>query len=144
MRILARDIADIAKTDPGAGVELSGWVHRIRDMGGITFVVLRDRSGLVQLVCNEKPVDASGTAITMESVISVQGKAALNEKAPGGAEVQAERLECLSRAAPDLPFQVNGDISKMGIETILDNRILSVRNPKIRAIFNVEAVVIVA
>jgi nondiscriminating aspartyl-tRNA synthetase len=144
MRILARDIAKIAGTDPGVRVELSGWVHRIRDMGGITFVVLRDRSGLVQLVFNEKPADASGAAITPESVITVTGKAAFNEKAPGGAEVQAESLECLSRAAPDLPFQVNGDVSKMGIETILDNRILSVRNPKIRAIFNVQAVVIEA
>ncbi|MDR0403333.1 MAG: aspartate--tRNA(Asn) ligase [Treponema sp.] len=144
MRVLARDIAEIAGSDPGAGVELSGWVHRIRDMGGITFVVLRDRSGVVQLVCNEKPVDASGAALTLESVITVKGKAAPNAKAPGGAEVQAESIECLSRAAPDLPFQVNGDVSRMGIETILDNRLLSVRNPKIRAIFKVQAVVIEA
>jgi nondiscriminating aspartyl-tRNA synthetase len=138
MRVLAKDIAKVA----GTGVEVSGWVHRIRDMGGITFVLLRDRSGLAQLVFNEKPVDTEGSAITLESVITVRGKAALNEKAPGGAEVQAESVECLSRAAPDLPFQVNGDISRMGIETILDNRLLSVRNPKIRAIFNIQALVI--
>ncbi|MDR2210536.1 MAG: aspartate--tRNA(Asn) ligase [Spirochaetaceae bacterium] len=144
MRVLAKDIAKIAQTGPGAAVAVSGWVHRIRDMGGITFVLLRDRSGLVQLVFNEKPVDASGTAITLESVIRVTGTAALNEKAPGGAEVQGETLECLSRAAPDLPFQVNGDISKMGLETILDHRILSVRNPKVRSIFNVQAVIIEA
>ena len=65
MRILAKDVAKIAGTNPGAGVELSGWVHRIRDMGGITFVVLRDRSGMVQLVFNEKPADASGAALTL-------------------------------------------------------------------------------
>ncbi|MDR1505856.1 MAG: aspartate--tRNA(Asn) ligase [Treponema sp.] len=142
MRVLAKDIARAA-ADSGK-VEAAGWVHRIRDMGGVNFVVLRDRSGLVQLVFNEKPVDETGTPVTLESVITVKGKAALNPKAPGGAEIQVESLLCLSRAEPDLPFQVNGDVSKMGLETILDNRILSIRNPKIRAIFSVQAVIIEA
>jgi nondiscriminating aspartyl-tRNA synthetase len=53
-------------------------------------------------------------------------------------------MEVISRAAPELPYQVNGDSAKMGLETILDNRILSVRNPKIRSIFKVQATVIEA
>ena len=144
MRILAKDIIGAAKAGTGEEALVSGWVHRIRDMGGITFVVLRDRSGLAQLVCGEKPVDASGAALTLESVISARGIPALNEKAPGGAELQVRSLEVLSRAAADLPFQVNGDVAKTGLEAILDNRILSVRNPKIRAIFNVQATIIEA
>ncbi|MDR2073228.1 MAG: aspartate--tRNA(Asn) ligase [Spirochaetaceae bacterium] len=144
MRILTKDISKIAGTGSGEPVELAGWVHRIRDMGGITFVVLRDRSGLVQLVFTKKPLDPQGGALTLESIITVKGRVAVNEKAPGGAEVQAESFECLSRAVPDLPFQVNGDISKVGLETILDNRILSLRNPKINAIFKVQAVIIEA
>jgi nondiscriminating aspartyl-tRNA synthetase len=145
MRTLAKDIGDAARGASGGEVQVSGWVHRIRDMGGITFIVLRDRSGVVQLVCNEKPVDgASGAPLTLESVISARGIPALNEKAPGGAEVQVSALDVISRASAELPYQVNGDISKTGLETILDNRILSVRNPKIRAIFNVQAVIIEA
>ncbi|MCL2127431.1 MAG: aspartate--tRNA(Asn) ligase [Treponema sp.] len=138
MRILAKDVAGAAGKNPGAAIEVCGWVHRIRDMGGVSFVILRDRSGIVQLVLDKKP------DLTLESVIRASGKAALNEKAPGGAEIRADSIEVLSRAAADLPFQVNGDIAKLGLETILDNRLLSVRHPKIRAIFNVQAAVVQA
>ena len=124
-RILVRDIAEAAKNRPDAEIEAAGWVHRIRDMGGVNFVILRDRSGTAQLVLNEKP------DLTLESVVRVRGAPALNEKAPGGAELRVRSLEVLSRAAADLPFQVNGDVAKTGLEAILDNRALSLRNPKI-------------
>jgi nondiscriminating aspartyl-tRNA synthetase len=125
-------------------------------MGGISFVVIRDRSGMVQLVLPEavKAPPAEGPAlaaggvssagITLESVVCARGRPALNEKAPGGAEIQVSALEVISRARSDLPYQVNGDAAKMGLETILDNRLLSLRNPRIRAIFNVQATVIEA
>ncbi|MDR2133670.1 MAG: aspartate--tRNA(Asn) ligase [Treponema sp.] len=144
MRVLARDVAAAAGENPGAEVQVSGWVHRIRDMGGITFVVLRDRSGILQLVFNEKPVDSSGAALTLESVISARGVPALNGKAPGGVELRVSALEVTGRAAPELPYQVNADISRLGLETILDNRILSLRSPKIRSIFNVQAAIVEA
>ncbi|MDR2793634.1 MAG: aspartate--tRNA(Asn) ligase [Treponema sp.] len=143
MRILAKDVAGAARERAAGGcsaeeVELKGWVHRVRRMGGITFIVLRDRSGLVQLVLDKEP------ALTLESVISVKGTPALNEKAPGGAEIKAHTLECVSRAAGDLPYQVNGDTGKTGLEAMLDNRGLSLRHPKIRAIFKVQATIIEA
>ncbi|MDR0707367.1 MAG: aspartate--tRNA(Asn) ligase [Treponema sp.] len=148
MRILAKDVAQAAREQQTDGVsdgggaagevELKGWVHRIRDMGGVVFIVLRDRSGLVQLVLDKDP------ALTLESVISVKGTPALNEKAPGGAEIKVQALECIARAAGDLPYQVNGDPGKTGLEALLDNRGLSLRSPKIKAIFKVQATVIEA
>ncbi|MDR1144478.1 MAG: aspartate--tRNA(Asn) ligase [Spirochaetaceae bacterium] len=156
MRTLARDISQAARDRPGETITVSGWVHRIRDMGGITFVVLRDRSGMAQIVFSEpsllknseasgeKPAAEGENGLTLESVVTVSGIPALNEKAPGGAELRAASLVVVSRAMPELPYPVNGDIAKTGLETILDNRLLSVRNPKIRAIFNVQAVIIEA
>jgi nondiscriminating aspartyl-tRNA synthetase len=138
MRVLAKDMAEAARKSPGTEIEAWGWVHRVRDMGGVSFVILRDRSGMVQLVLNEKP------DLTLESVVKARGLPVLNEKAPGGAEVKVASIEVLSRASADLPFQVNGDIAKLGIETILDNRLLSVRNPKIRAVFSVQATIVEA
>ncbi|MDR2363298.1 MAG: aspartate--tRNA(Asn) ligase [Spirochaetaceae bacterium] len=147
MRVLAKDIAEVIE---GAGeVEVSGWVHRIRELGGITFVILRDRSGLLQLVLSGE--EASGehaggeaSALTLESVITARGIPAKNEKAVGGAELRVRSLEIISKAEGDLPFRVNGDITKVGLEALLDNRALSLRNPKIRGIFKVQATIIEA
>jgi len=141
-RVLIKDIAAAAKD--GKEIELKGWVHRIRDMGGITFVVLRDRSGVAQLVFNEEYPLPADPPLCLETVIRARGTAALNEKAPGGAELLVKSLEVLSRAAADIPFQVNGDISKTGLETILDRRILSLRNPKILSIFRVQSTIVEA
>ncbi|MDR2742581.1 MAG: aspartate--tRNA(Asn) ligase [Treponema sp.] len=143
MRYLAKEVIKAAgENNGGVELEVSGWVHRIRELGGVSFVILRDRSGVLQIVLSE---DLAGAGkLTPESVIRVRGVPALNEKAPGGAELRAVSLEVISRAAPDLPYQVNGDISRTGLETILDNRILSLRNPRIRAIFKVQAVIIEA
>jgi nondiscriminating aspartyl-tRNA synthetase len=77
-------------------------------------------------------------------VVKVTGVPALNEKAPGGVELSVHTLECIARAAPDLPYQVNADIGKIGLEAILDHRTLSLRNPKIQAIFKVQATIIEA
>jgi nondiscriminating aspartyl-tRNA synthetase len=60
MRVLAKDLAEAARKDAARKdeeIEVRGWVHRIRDMGKITFVILRDRSALAQLVFDGKPVD---------------------------------------------------------------------------------------
>jgi nondiscriminating aspartyl-tRNA synthetase len=137
MRVLAKDVLKAAREGAGEA-RVAGWVHRIRDMGGVSFVVLRDRSGMVQLVLDTKP------DFTLESVVSAVGVPALNPKAQGGAELRVRSLEVLSRAAVDLPFQVNGDVARMGLEAILDNRGLSLRNPKVNAIFKVQATVIKA
>ena len=142
MRVLAKDLAAAARDNPGGEIEVAGWVHRLRDMGGVNFLILRDRSGLAQLVFDGKPADAGGVPLTLESVIRVRGIPRLNEKAPGGAELKAESLELLGRAAGDLPYQVNADASRTGIEAILDHRALSLRNPKIRSIFRVQSTII--
>ncbi|GHT50987.1 aspartate--tRNA(Asn) ligase [Spirochaetia bacterium] len=136
-RVLAKDLRSAAESSE-KDIFLCGWVHRIRELGAVSFVVLRDRSGLVQLVFDKK------IELNLESVIKVSGVAALNEKAPTGAELRVSELEVISVCSPDLPFQVNGDVSKIGVEAILDQRCLSLRNPKIRALFKVQSTIIEA
>ncbi len=132
-RILARALA---AQEEGSKATLEGWVHRVREFGAVSFVVLRDRSGLVQLVL-EGNVD-----ISLESVVRAHGTVARNPKAPGGTELRVEELEVIARAAGDLPYPVNADPAKIGLDVILDRRPLSLRNPKIRAIFRVQATII--
>ena len=129
MRILTSEVKDHI----GEGITLKGWVHRIRDLGKITFIILRDRSGMVQLVTEEKP------DLTVESVIKVEGQVKQNDKAPGGVEVLISGIEVLSRAAHDIPVPVNQDPKNLGLDAILDNRIISLRNPKILSIFKLQS-----
>ena len=129
MRVLAKDIKDYN----GKEVSLSGWIHRVRELGGVNFIIFRDRSGQVQLVTNDE-ID-----LTLESVVKATGTVQENEKAPGGYELQLKELEILAPAAPELPFPVNQDPAKIGLENILDNRAISIRNPKILSIFKLQA-----
>ena len=132
MRTLVSELADRV----GSAVTLQGWVHRVRDLGGVSFLLLRDRSGICQLVFDSKP------DVLPESVISVQGVVAANPKAPGGLEVRVGTMEVLAAAAPDLPFPVNQDPSKTSLESILDHRMISLRNPAILSIFRLQATIL--
>jgi aspartyl-tRNA synthetase len=103
----------IRKGDSGRRVKLQGWVARRRDLGGLMFVDLRDRSGVAQVVV--RPDEREEVAKTLdpvrnEWVIEVEGEVALRESPnpdmpTGLVEVIADRAEVLSRAAP-LPFAV--------------------------------------
>lgn len=117
----------------GGQVTLYGWVHRIRHLGRISFVLLRDCSGMVQLVLEAKP------EFTLESVLHVRGGVQQNQKAPGGIEVQVEELEVISLAAPDLPLAVNQALETVALDTILDHRTVSLRHPKILSVFRLQS-----
>jgi nondiscriminating aspartyl-tRNA synthetase len=132
MRTLVSELSGKA----GQAVTMRGWVHRIRDLGGVSFLILRDRSGTAQLVFDKKP------EVTLETVIAVTGTVASNEKAPGGLEVRVQEMEVVAAAAPDLPFPVNQDPTKTSLESILDNRMISVRNPAILSIFKVQSTIL--
>jgi len=114
-------------------VTLSGWIHRIRDLGKISFIILRDRSGLIQLVTEHTP------EFPIESVVKATGIARLNEKAPGGIEIELKDIKVIAESHGDLPIAVNQDPAKLSLEAILDHRILSLRNPKILSIFRLQS-----
>jgi len=134
VRVLAKEVAKHVDEE----ILLEGWVHRIRELGAISFVLLRDRTGMVQLVFEGK------VNFTHESVLSVKGRVRKNEKAPGGIEVQAALVEVLAAANPDLPLPINQDPDKISLDAILDNRMISLRIPKIRSAFNVQSTILKA
>jgi len=132
-RTLAADVARVA----GRRVALAGWVHRVRSLGNVTFVLLRDRSGLVQ--CVFEP-GRPARNLTAESVVRLEGLAVEEPRASGGVEVRADRLEVLAAAPPDLPFPVNYKNLEAGLDVLLDERALSLRHLGNQAIFHVQAV----
>lgn len=122
-------------------VLLKGWVHKIHDLGKITFVILRDKTGLVQLVIENDIVGK----LRLEMCIEVTGKKVLNAKAPGGVEVHVSSLKVIGKTYYDiLPLAVNGPKIKASLETQLDHRTLSLRAPKVRAVFKVQQEIVEA
>ena len=132
MRVLAADIPGHVDKE----VHVCGWIHRIRELGGISFVLVRDRSGVVQTVFEGK------APATVESVVCITGPVRANEKAPGGYEVQASETKILAEAAGDLPIPVNQDLEGTSLDAILDNRMVSLRNIKIRDAFRIQSGII--
>ena len=114
----------------------AGWVHRIRSLGKVTFLLLRDRTGIIQTVWDEAP------EVTLESVVRIQGSITGNQKAPGGIELQADSIEVLAPAAADLPIAVNQDTNQLSLDALLDHRMLSLRSPKIRSIFYLQSAIL--
>jgi nondiscriminating aspartyl-tRNA synthetase len=134
-------IAEISK-HIGEKVTVAGWVNALRSHGGIVFLDLRDRSGVLQIVCKPDLVKD----LTEESVISVLGEAKKrppNMQNPdlvsGEVELKAEKIEVIAKAEV-LPFDLR-DL-KVTLPTLLDFRPLTLRNPKIKAIFEIEDQVI--
>lgn len=115
-------------------VKLQGWVHRIRKLGKIAFILLRDRTGIIQCVINTKEVDIKD--LRLESVIEVNGVVKKNKDT---FEVQVDSLKVLSLVKEELPIEINTEDIEANIDTVLDHRVLSMRNEKVNAVFKIEA-----
>jgi nondiscriminating aspartyl-tRNA synthetase len=126
----------------GQDVHLEGWVHRIRDFGGIRFLVLRDRGGLAQVVV---PRDVDLGPINCEWVAAVDGHCRGEARAPAGVEVLAHRVTPLGRAQQP-PFDLfdPNAATRNRLDTLLEHRAVSLRVPEVVDIFRVQAVVLQA
>ena len=126
--------------DVGRSVVLTGWVHRRRDHGNLTFIDLRDRSGLCQIVFRSEESDAAhreAKDLRSEYVVSVAGKvvardaANLNSNLPTGEiEVLASGIELLNRSEP-IPFQLD-EGEEVSEDLRLKYRFLDLRRPKLQ------------
>jgi nondiscriminating aspartyl-tRNA synthetase len=114
-------------------VTISGWVYSRRDLGGIRFLLVRDRSGLVQCVFGKVDLPLS------ESCVSVSGTVVESKKAPGGLEIQAETLNIISEAVEAPPIEIPKEEWHVNPETILQYRHVSLRNLKAQASMKVQA-----
>ncbi len=128
----------------GQRVVLMGWVHSIRDHGGVLFVVLRDSHGLRQLVARKDvnpDVFRKLENITVESCIAAEGVVKEDPRAPGGAEVILTRVEVLAHAENPLPFPINKPV-RTSFPKRIDHRHLDIRRPEVKAVFKVREEVV--
>lgn len=126
----------------GKEVTLCGWIHKLRKLGGISFIVLRDRRGLAQAVIDGSKENEKLSELTTESVVKITGKVVKEERAPHGAELHNCKIEVISPVKEDIPFSINKKELNINLDTLLDNRPITLRNPKQKAIFKVQAEIV--
>ena len=136
-----------AVTPETGSAEIVGWVHEIRDLGGLSFFLIRDRTGIIQVTIPKKKVTAeileTARSVSRESVVRVRGSVKAIDKAPGGREIVPEELEIINLAESPLPLDVVEKVPA-DLDTRLDSRFLDARKPRVRAIFFIRSAVICA
>lgn len=128
-RIWTRDLAGHV----GETVLLKGWLHRLRRVGGIGFLILRDATGTAQVVVEEPAELDKVSRLPHESVVAIVGQAVAEPQAPGGVEVHGPHVEVLSEAAEPPPFDLFRPSLKVQLSTLLDHAPVALRHPRRRA-----------
>jgi nondiscriminating aspartyl-tRNA synthetase len=138
---MERILSSEALLQAGQTVRLAGWVHNIRDLGDVKFLILRDRGGLIQAVVD--PGTVAVREVGKEFVVEIEGRVVPDPRARGGAEVHVTSLQVLAKAE-EPPLEINRPqvLAKTHLDKILDHRPISVRALPIRAIFKVQAEII--
>src|SRR3990170_5279299 len=128
----------------GEKVELFGWVASLRDHGKITFIDLRDRTGIVQCVGGDLPKVSAESVVAVEGKVSERPKDLVNPNLETGkVEVQIEKLAVISKAK-ELPFPVDGDGYEIGEEIKLKYRYLDLRRPRLQRNIKVRSAYVAA
>ncbi len=118
----------LPETTPGEEVRLQGWVHRRRELAKVTFLVVRDRAGLAQVVL------PAGTALPPEETpVDVRGVATANDQAPGGVEVTDATVTALGEPAETPAVELWRPTLDTGLPTLLDHAATTWRHPAQRA-----------
>jgi len=122
--------------DVGKTVKVAGWVQKIRNLGGMTFIDLRDQFGITQIIVAEnEELQKQVSELVTECVISVEAtvleRSNKNAKIPTGEiELQASKIELLGKCKNVLPFEVNTD-QEVREDLRLEYRFLDLRNQKL-------------
>src|SRR6201989_3028625 len=131
--------ADLPSAPSGRLVLIQGWVHRRRVLGAVTFLIVRDRSGLAQVVVRDPRGLQMVRRCGEESVVAVTGVATPHPAAPGGVEVTDPVITLLGEPAQPPPVDLWRPAIEAGLPAILDHPAVSWRHPARRALWELAA-----
>ena len=119
----------------GETVELAGWIQKIRDLGGMVFIDLRDEFGITQILINDENLQKQAKELKHETCIHINGKVVErsnknNQIKTGEIEVEAEKIEILGKCKNVLPFEINSN-QEVREDLRLEYRFLDLRNQKL-------------
>jgi len=123
----------------GERVRLAGWLHTLRRMGGINFLVLRDVRGTAQVVIDRPEALHALDGLLPETVLAVEGTVMAEPQAPGGYEVRQPAFEILSPVRDAVPVSLNKPEVRASLPVFLDHATVGLRHPARRALFRLSA-----
>lgn len=132
-RTLARDLAGHS----GETVTIRGWLHKKRLLGGLNFITLRDRSGLIQTLVENKDELEKLRGLQIGTVLALTGTVVPDERAPGGAELHDVTVEVEVPVTDEPPIEIDKPISHKSenLDTLFEYRVLNIRNLQEQKIF---------
>jgi nondiscriminating aspartyl-tRNA synthetase len=138
-RVLNRDVAKNA----GKEVEIQGWLHKKRLLGGLNFIVLRDRSGILQMVVDKPEETEKLRGMQLGTILSVKGKVVEEERAPGGAELHDVQITVDVPVELESPIEIDKPLSHKpeNLDTLFEYRPIGLRNLQETAIFKVQSAI---
>lgn len=128
----------LAEGMAGNTVKVNGFIHTIRDMGNVAFLILRKREGLIQCVFEEGITNFSLKDLKEADTVEVTGILVDSEKAPGGIEIRLSEIKILSEPADSLPLPIAKWKLNTSLEAKLNYRPISLRNIRERAKFKIQ------
>ena len=142
MRTLTRELSNHI----GQQVTLRGWLHKKRLLGGLTFIVVRDRRGLAQILLSDKAEVEKLREHQIGSVLTVDGTVVEDARAPGGVEIHDARVNVEVPVREQPPLEIDKPVSHEpeNLDTLFDYRVVALRNQREQAIFRIQAEVVEA
>jgi nondiscriminating aspartyl-tRNA synthetase len=137
MRILSNDVASHA----GKKITVSGWIHKKRLLGGLNFLNIRDRKGLVQVLVEDKDEVEKLRGLHIGTVVTITGTVFEDERAPGGAELHDVTITVDVPVTDEPPIEIDKPIQHKAdnLDTLFENRVLNIRNLNEQKIFKIRA-----
>ncbi|MCM3455690.1 aspartate--tRNA(Asn) ligase [Heyndrickxia oleronia] len=121
----------------GETVKLSGWVHKQRYLSKVTFLLLRDRGGIIQCILEKEWLNFK---VENESIVEIIGDVVESKKQKLGVEIHVRDIRVINKSQKEIPFEINQSELKAGMDHLLNHRTLSLRHEKNQAIFKIQSV----
>ena len=136
-RILARE----TKNNIGKTITIQGWLHKKRLLGGLTFINVRDRSGLTQVVIDNKDEVEKLRGLQIGTIVSITGNVVEEKRAPGGAELHDATIEVNVPVTDEPPIEIDKPLSHKpdNLDTLFDNRVIGLRNLSEQGVFRIRS-----
>lgn len=128
-RILAGDLP----AHIGEHVLLQGWLHHTRNLRAVDFLLLRDRSGITQVIVESESQRALLATLPRESVLAIAGKAVASNQAANGVEIHNPEITIISATETEPPFELFRPSLEVQLATRLDHAAVSLRHPHSQA-----------